>query len=70
MNPCVHSISRVVFSVPDLAPAEQFYSAFGLDLRRNGDRLDLHTHGHAHRWVSIVDSRLRGNDVVGGGGSG
>jgi hypothetical protein len=44
----------VVFSVPDLAPAEHFYSAFGLDVRRSGAQLDLHTHGHAHRWVSVV----------------
>lgn len=54
MKPAVHSISRVVFSVPNLAPAEHFYSAFGLDVRRSGDRLDLYTHGHPHRWVSVM----------------
>ena len=49
----VHSLNRFVFTVPDLAPAEQFYRAFGLDVRRVGDRLDLHTFGHPHCWGSV-----------------
>jgi catechol 2,3-dioxygenase-like lactoylglutathione lyase family enzyme len=49
----VHSVNRFAFSVPDLAAAEQFYRAFGLDVRRAGDRLDLYTYGHSHRWGSI-----------------
>jgi catechol 2,3-dioxygenase-like lactoylglutathione lyase family enzyme len=49
----VHSLNRFGFSVPDLAPAERFYTAFGLDVRRHGDRLDLYSHGHPHRWGSI-----------------
>ncbi len=46
----VHSLHRFAFSVPDLGPAFDFYSAFGLDVRRAGERLDLYTHGHPHRW--------------------
>ncbi|MES2941795.1 MAG: metapyrocatechase, partial [Pseudomonadota bacterium] len=53
-RPAVHSISRVVFSVPDLDAAQVFYSAFGLDVRREGARLDLYTFGHQHRWISIT----------------
>ncbi|MEP6944149.1 MAG: VOC family protein [Betaproteobacteria bacterium] len=49
----VHSLNRFAFSVPDLAPAEKFYAAFGLDTRREGNRLDVYTHGHKHRWGSI-----------------
>jgi len=49
----VHSLNRFVFTVPDLAPAEQFYRAFGLDVRRVGERLDLHTFGHPHCWGSV-----------------
>jgi hypothetical protein len=49
----VHSVNRFVISVPDLDPAERFYSAFGLDVRRDGNRLDLYTHGHSHRWGSV-----------------
>jgi len=49
----VHSIDRFVFTVPDLAEAERFYLAFGLDVRRADDRLDLHTFGQAHCWASI-----------------
>ena len=50
----VHSLNRFVFSVPELAPAEQFYKAFGLDTRRDGDRLALHTYGNTHCWGSVV----------------
>jgi len=49
----IHSLDRFVFSVPDLGPAEQFYAAFGLDVRRDGDRLDLRTHGDPHCWGSV-----------------
>jgi catechol 2,3-dioxygenase-like lactoylglutathione lyase family enzyme len=49
----VHSLHRFVFSVPDLDEAQRFYTAFGLDVRRQGDRIDLHTFGHPHRWGSI-----------------
>jgi catechol 2,3-dioxygenase-like lactoylglutathione lyase family enzyme len=49
----VHSLHRFVFSVPDLDKAADFYQAFGLDVRREGARLDLHTHGNPHRWGSI-----------------
>ena len=62
----VHSVNRFVYSVPDLAEAERFYAAFGLDVRRvagvdvagaavgaQAGRLDLHTHGHPHCWASI-----------------
>lgn len=49
----VHSVNRFVFTVPDLEHAERFYKAFGLDVRRSGPRLDLHTYGHPHRWGSV-----------------
>ena len=52
----VHSVHRFVFSVPDLAEAERFYTAFGLDVQRVGERLDLHTFGHAHGWASVFAS--------------
>jgi len=49
----VHSLDRFVFTVPDVAPAEAFYREFGLDVRRDGDRLDLYTHGHPHCWGTL-----------------
>jgi catechol 2,3-dioxygenase-like lactoylglutathione lyase family enzyme len=49
----IHSLDRFVFTVPDLDEAQRFYSEFGLDARRDGQRLDLYTHGHPHRWGSI-----------------
>jgi catechol 2,3-dioxygenase-like lactoylglutathione lyase family enzyme len=49
----VHSLDRFVFSVPDLAAAERFYQAFGLDVRRENGRLDLRTYGSDHCWGSV-----------------
>ncbi len=49
----VHSVNRFVFSVPDLDEAEKFYSTFGLEVRRSGNRLDLYAYGHPHCWASI-----------------
>ncbi len=49
----VHSIDRFVFTVPDLDAAQRFYAEFGLDARREGERVDLYAHGHPHRWASI-----------------
>lgn len=49
----VHSINRFVYSVPDLDEAQRFYETFGLDVRRVGERLDLYTFDHPHRWASL-----------------
>ena len=49
----VHSLDRFVFTVPELDAAERFYQAFGLDVRRSAQRLDLHTVGHPQRWGSV-----------------
>ena len=54
----VHSVERIVFTVPDIEPAQKFYTAFGLDVKSSdlplGPRVDLYTHGHPHCWMSIV----------------
>lgn len=55
----VHSVDRFVFSVPDLAVAASFYEAFGLDVRKHGQRLDLHTFGHLHPWATIYEGGER-----------
>ena len=52
-EPAVHSLHRFVFSVPDLSAAVDFFTAFGLDVRRMGGRADLRTYGNAHRWGEI-----------------
>jgi catechol 2,3-dioxygenase-like lactoylglutathione lyase family enzyme len=49
----VHSVDRIVFTVPAIEPAEAFYTAFGLDVRRSGQSVNLFTHGNAHCWMSI-----------------
>ena len=50
----VHSVEQVVFTVPDIEVAEKFFTAFGLDTRRNGQQLDLYTHGHPHCWMRVI----------------
>lgn len=52
----VHSLDRFVFTVPDLDEAARFYDAFGLEPRRIGDRLDLHTTGHPQTWGSLYQA--------------
>lgn len=52
----IHSLDRFVFSVPDLKVAREYFTAFGLDVREVGGRLDLYTFGHPHRWGSIYES--------------
>ena len=53
----VHSVDRFVFSVPDVAEAKRFYSAFGLEVRSVGKRLDLYSVGNPHCWASVHESR-------------
>ncbi len=52
----VHSVDAFVFTVPDITVARQFYTAFGLEVRQEGPRLDLYTFGNAHCWASIYES--------------
>ncbi|HEY2864484.1 MAG TPA: VOC family protein [Casimicrobiaceae bacterium] len=54
----VHSVNRFAFTVPDVGEAERFYHAFGLDVRRDSDRLDLFAHAHPHCWASVHGNGL------------
>lgn len=51
-----HSVDRFVYTVPELNVAERFYNAFGLEVRRAGNRVDLYTFGHPHCWASIFEA--------------
>lgn len=51
----VHSLDHFVLAVPDLAVADGFYRAFGLDVGEAGNALALKTFGHDHRWASVVE---------------
>ncbi|WP_075790921.1 VOC family protein [Massilia putida] len=53
-NAAVHSVHEFVFSVPELAPARQFYTSFGLDVRREDGGLGLYTAGRAERWAHVL----------------
>lgn len=51
----IHSINHFQFSVPDLKKAEQFYSAFGLEVANHATGLTLRTENHPHSWVTISE---------------
>ncbi len=57
----VHSVDHFCLSVPDLKPAEMFYRAFGLDVREEGNGLDLYTAGHNHRWIRVSEAPAKKN---------
>jgi catechol 2,3-dioxygenase-like lactoylglutathione lyase family enzyme len=51
----VHSLDHFNFVVPDVAQAEKFYGQFGLNTKEEGGWLSLYTHGHPHRWGTVVE---------------
>jgi catechol 2,3-dioxygenase-like lactoylglutathione lyase family enzyme len=50
----VHSIEKIVFTVPEIEAAVKFYTAFGFDVKRSGDQIDVYTVGHSHCWMNVV----------------
>lgn len=55
----VHSLDHFCLSVPDLAVAKDFYTAFGLDVRHKDGALLLHTYGHSHCWAVVRSARRK-----------
>ena len=53
----VHSIDHVVFTVPDIEEAVKFYTAFGMDVRRDGHALNIFTVGNPHCWMRVVENK-------------
>src|ERR1700722_18916683 len=51
----VHSLDRFSFAVPRIEEARKFYASFGLDVREEEGALQLHTHGHPHRWGAVTE---------------
>ncbi len=51
----IHSMDNFNMFVPDLKKAQEFYTAFGLDVREEGNLLGLYTFGHGHRWGSLTE---------------
>lgn len=50
----IHSLDHFAYDLPDLDEAEQFYTDFGLDVRRENGRLELYTFGNSHCWARIT----------------
>lgn len=52
----IHSMDTFTMTVPDLTVADNFYRAFGLDVREEGESLALYTFGSDHRWMTISEA--------------
>ncbi|MBA4489818.1 VOC family protein [Paracoccus sp. S1E-3] len=52
----IHSMDTFTMTVPDLTVADNFYRAFGLDVREEGEKLALYTFGLDHRWMTISEA--------------
>ncbi|RZF63439.1 metapyrocatechase [Sphingomonas populi] len=51
----IHSLDHFAYDVPDLNEAAQFYTDFGLDVKRVGDHgLELYTFGNPHCWAKLT----------------
>lgn len=55
----VHSLDHFAFTVPDLAEAAAFYTAFGLDVRAEGNSAGLYTFDHPHRWGVLQEGKRK-----------
>ena len=51
----IHSMDTFNMVVPDLVVAADFYGAFGLDVREEGQGLGLYAFGSYHRWGSLAE---------------
>ncbi len=51
----VHSLDHFSITVPNMSVAEDFYAAFGLDLKADGNNLGLTTFQDAHRWGVLTE---------------
>jgi catechol-2,3-dioxygenase len=54
-----HSMDHFGLTVPDLAVAQEFYQAFGLDVREEGNAIGLYTRDSRHRWAMISEGPAR-----------
>ena len=51
----VHSLDHFSVTVPKMSVAEDFYSAFGLDLKTSGNHLGLATFNSPHNWGVLAE---------------
>jgi catechol 2,3-dioxygenase len=55
----VHSLDRFVLTVPDLGPAQRFYSEFGLELAAQTNGFALRTAGEEHGWGLVIEGNRK-----------
>lgn len=60
----VHSMSEFNLVVPDLRKAQDFYGAFGLNVREEGNTLGLYTDDHPHRWGVVGEGAHKQLNVL------
>jgi catechol 2,3-dioxygenase-like lactoylglutathione lyase family enzyme len=59
-----HSIDHYCLAVPDLEEAGAFYSTFGLDVRSEGNTLELFARGNPHRWARYRSGPAKEFDYI------
>ena len=55
----VHSLGRFNLTVPDLAKAQDFYTAFGLDVREEGNNLGIYCYGSNARVGLLQEDKIK-----------
>ncbi|MDR3376558.1 MAG: VOC family protein [Ancalomicrobiaceae bacterium] len=60
----VHSMDSFCMRVPDLDRAREFYLAFGLDVREEGNTLGVYTFGNPHRWGTLSEGAKKKLDYL------
>jgi len=55
----IHTLAQFNLVVPDLTKAEAFYSAFGLDVKEEGNSLGIYTHKSANRVGLIQEDKIK-----------
>ena len=60
----VHSINGFGLFVPDIDEAQRFTEAFGLDVTRSGDELQLRTFGASHVWATVLPASRKALETI------
>src|SRR5262252_618159 len=55
----VHSVDHFGLVVPDLKPAEHFYSASGIEPVQVGNRLELRASASDHTWGKVTEGKRK-----------
>jgi catechol 2,3-dioxygenase-like lactoylglutathione lyase family enzyme len=55
----VHSLDHFALTVPDLDTGRKFYSAFGLEVRSQGNVMGIHASGQSQQWGILIEGSTK-----------